>query len=69
MIYKIEIDDDSFIESEACSIDKYVLLHILQGFKTHDNILKENIINLELNESMCRNIIKAIRFSLDDLNY
>jgi hypothetical protein len=68
MIYKTEIDDHSFIEAESCSIDKYVLLHILQGFKTHDNILKENIINLELDEKMCRDLIKALRFSLDDLN-
>ena len=68
MIYKTEIDDHSFIEAESCSIDKYVLIHILQGFKTHDNILKESIINLELDEKMCRDLIKALRFSLDDLN-
>ena len=68
MIYKTEIDDHSFIEAESWSIDKYVLLHILQGFKTHDNILKENIINLELDDKMCRDLIKALRFSLDDLN-
>lgn len=68
MIYKTEIDDHSFIEAESCSIDRYVLLHILQGFKTHDNILKENIINLELDEKRCRDLIKSLRFSLDDLN-
>ena len=68
MIYKTEIDDHSFIEAESCSIDKYVQLHIVQGFKNHKDVLVKSIINLELDEKMCRNLIKSLRYSLDDLN-
>lgn len=65
MIYKTEIDDCSFIEAESCSIDKYVHLHIVQEF---EDISVKTIINFELNEKICRDLIKALRFSLDDLN-
>jgi len=68
MIYKTEIDDHSFIEAESCSIDKYVQLHIVQGFINNKNVLVESIINLELDDRTCRDLIKSLRFSLDDLN-
>jgi hypothetical protein len=68
MIYKTEIDDYSFIEATVCSIDKYVQLHIVQGFKSHKGELTESIINLELDDNMCRDLIKSLRYSLDDLN-
>ena len=66
MIYKTEIDDHTFVEAESCSIDKYVHLHIVQ-FTDHKNGLK-SIINLELDDRMCRDLIKSLRYSLDDLN-
>lgn len=69
MIYKTEIDDHSFIEAESCSIDKYVQLHIVQAFTNHKDVLVESIINLQLDERMCRDLIKSLRYSLDDLNY
>jgi len=68
MIYKIEIDDHSFVEAESCSIDKYVQLHIVQGFINHKNESIKTIINLQLSDRMCRDLIKSLRFSLDDLN-
>jgi hypothetical protein len=68
MIYKTEIDDHSFIEAESCSIKKEVYLHIVQGYKNHENILVKTIINFELDEKMCRDLIKSLRLSLDDLN-
>lgn len=68
MIYKIEIDDHSFVEAESCSIDKYVQIHIVEGFINNRDKLVKNIINIQLDERMCRNLIKGLRFSLDDLN-
>jgi len=68
MIYKIEIDDHSFIEATSCNIDKYVQLHIVQEFKNHKDVLVKTIVNFELDDKMCRDLIKALRFSLDDLN-
>jgi hypothetical protein len=68
MIYKTEIDDHSFIEAEACNIDKYVQLHIVQGFKSHEGNLIESIINLELDDKMCRDLITSLRYGLDDLH-
>jgi hypothetical protein len=68
MIYKTEIDDHSFIEAESCNIDKYVQLHIVQAFTNHKDVLVQSIINFQLDERMCRNLIKSLRYSLDDLN-
>jgi hypothetical protein len=68
MIYKTEIDDHSFIEAEACNIDKYVQLHIFQGFTNHEGILVKSIINLELDDKMCRDLITSLRYGLDDLH-
>jgi hypothetical protein len=68
MIYKTEIDDHSFIEAEACNIDKYVQLHIVQGYTNLEGVLKRSIINLELDDKMCRGLITSLRYSLDDLH-
>ena len=68
MIYKTEIDDHSFVEAESCSIDRYVQLHIVQAFTNHKDVLVKTIINLQLDDRMCRDLIKSLRFSLDDLN-
>jgi SepF-like predicted cell division protein (DUF552 family) len=68
MIYKTEIDDNSFVEAENCNIDRYVQLHIVQGFINHEDVLVKSIINLQLDDRTCRDLIKSIRYSLDDLN-
>ena len=66
MIYKIEIEEDSYIE--VCVYDKKeILLHIAERQQTKDKTMLENFINFELDENTCRKLIKCLRHAIDDV--
>lgn len=67
MIYKIEIDDESYIEVCVYDTSKEILLHIGEIAINNDKTKTERFINFELPESTCRKLIKCLKHALDDI--
>lgn len=68
MIYKIEIEDESYIEVFTYRSSKDVCLHVAELERTKENVLVENYINFEIGEEQAKSLIKAIKYALDDID-
>lgn len=72
MIYKLEIEDDSYIEvcvDKICGDEKgrkQILLHVADIHKTKE-VTVENFINFQLSENSCRELIKCLRHAIEDI--
>lgn len=69
MIYKIEIEDESYIEVYTSPFGKDVCLHIAELGRTKENELLETYINFEICKDTTKKLIKAIKYALEDLEY
>ena len=67
MIYKIEIEDDSYIEVCVYEESKEILLHVADIAINKDKTRTERFINFELDENTCRKLIKCLRHAIDDI--
>jgi hypothetical protein len=68
MIYKLEVEDDSYIE--VCVYDrgkKEILLHVAEIRFDKNNKKLENFINFELDEISCKKLIKCLRHAIEDI--
>lgn len=67
MIYKVEVEGQTYIEAETCFIDKIINIHIAQGHEEKGDIKYTHFTNFSLNKRQCEELIKSLQLSLTDL--